>query len=804
MKKYFILLFILLCSVLSYSQTYIDYNKNGKKDIYEDPTQSIENRVEDLLNQMTFEEKQGQLLMDLGWQYYDIDNNTIHLSTYATQSIKQKHIGSLWGFYRADTWSGKTVENALTPYYLAKGVNLLQKYMIDSTRLGIPIFIAEECMHGIMQAKSIVYPTAIGQASTWNTSLIKDMAATIRNQSLQQGINICFSPIVDIAKDPRWSRTEETFGEDTYLTSLMGEAFVEGLVNLHGNYKRTVLPTLKHFAAYGISEGGHNAGTAHIGLRELNSEILPPFKKSIEAGASLIMTAYNDIDGVPCSMNSYLLQEILRERWHFDGIVLSDLHSISGLISHGVAENLSQAIEKSIKAGVDIDLSATDFYNNLANIDTTILNGAVRRVLYQKFSCGLFDYPFVDENETDNTNTIESNVSSSQKDRLSMALDVAKESLVLLENKENILPLSKDKKMKIALIGPNADNVYNQLGDYTGEQTKAEVTTIKDALKTFSSENENITFEYEKACGIKDTNTSDFQKAISIANSSDIIFLCLGGSSSRYENIEYENTGAAKVSENRVSDITSGEGFDRSSLELAGVQKELLKELKKTSKPIILILINGRPLVLMDIKEDCDAILECFYPGAMGGEAIVQTLFGNNNPSARLPISFPRSSGALPCYYNTHRVGNRNPYLEHTALALYPFGYGKSYTEFSYSNFEIKLLNSGKEDVQVQVDCDVTNIGQYDGNEVVQVYVRKLYSDYAQNEKNLRGFAKKMIPKGQTTHFTINIDNDSFREWNIDATDNYFSFGDYEIMICSDSQTIIYSQTINISRKIAP
>ncbi|MBQ7984244.1 MAG: glycoside hydrolase family 3 C-terminal domain-containing protein [Bacteroidales bacterium] len=593
MKRIFITVCVLFSITLPAQKSnpapkYIDYNKNNAMDIFEDSTQPIANRVEDLLNRMSFEEKQGQLLMDLGWQYYERQDTNVVLTSYARKTIQEKNIGSLWGFFRADTWSGKTLKTGLTPFLSAKGINQLQRYMIDSTRLGIPMFIAEECMHGIMQAGSVVYPTGLGQASTWNRLLIRDMAADIRNLAISEGINICFSPLVDIARDARWSRTEETYGEDSYLTSEMGAMFVEGLVNQHGNYKKSVLPTLKHFAAYGISEGGHNAGSAHIGRRELHSDILPPFKKSIEAGAKLVMTAYNEIDGIPCSMNSYLLQDVLRNRWHFDGIVISDLHSISGLRSHGVAKDLKHAAEKSINAGVDLDLSATDYYNNLSDVDSARINDAVRKILYQKFACGLMDNPFIDEQNNKETAQVYTN-------SLTQVAEVAKESIVLLKNGNNILPLNSEKPLKIALIGPNADNMYNMLGDYTGPQGNQAFYTVRGSLDGYQKLHPNVKFTYSKGCSVKDTNKSGFYDAVKTAQNSDIILLCLGGSSSRYGTIEYENTGAAKVSNNTVSDITSGEGFDRSSLELAGVQKELLEELRKTDKPIILVLINGRP-----------------------------------------------------------------------------------------------------------------------------------------------------------------------------------------------------------------
>jgi len=785
MKK-IVFIFCCIMSIFVYSQTtkqsnYIDYNKNGRMDIFEDKTKPIEDRVEDLLKQMNKEEKQGQLLMDLGWQYYEREGNNIYLTSYAINTIQEKKVGSLWGFFRSDPWSGKTLTSAVNPQLSTQIVNKLQQYIIDSTRLGIPIFIAEECMHGIMQVGSTVYPTGIGQSSTWNRDIIKDMSKDIALLALSEGINICFGPLIDISRDARWSRVEETYGEDTYLTTQMGKSFVEGLVSNRDN--RTVLPTLKHFAAYGLSEGGHNGASVHIGKRELHNDILPPFKECILSGAKLVMTSYNEIDGIPCTMNPYLLKNVLRERWAFDGIVISDLHSISGLRSHGVAKDLKQAAEKSILAGVDLDLSATDFYNNLQDIDEKRIDEAVKRVLYQKFACELFDNPFIG-NYNYQIDTI-------------TPITIAKESIVLLENKD-CLPLDPNKKQNICLIGPNANNVYNLLGDYTAPQDINKFITIKKALENFALQNKNIKVSYAKGCSIKDTSKMGFNEAIEKAKNSDIIIFCAGGSSSRYENIKYENTGAAKVENNTISDITSGEGFDRSSLELAGVQIDLLKELARLNKPIVLVLINGRPLILKQEQIYCDAILECFYPGQMGANAIVETLFGYNNPSGRLPISFPSNMGTLPCYYNTKRVGNRAPYLENKTMALYPFGFGRSYTTFEYSNFDIKVLNNKTDSVKVKIECNVRNIGSMDGKEVVQVYVKKLFSDYCTNEINLRGFDKKLIKKGESQNYNIIIDNDSFREWNEDATNFYLSKGEYEISIRKDALWPIFSTIINI------
>ncbi len=783
MNRYIACIILLLVSTCQ-AQQYIDYNKNGKQDIFEDANKPISERVEDLLSQMSFEEKQGQLLMDLGWQYYQRQDTEVCLTDYAKQTIKTKKIGSLWGFFRADTWSGKTMQTGLTPALSFTAVNQLQRYIIDSTRLGIPLFIAEESMHGIMQVGSTVYPTALAQAASWNTSLVEAIAHDISSLACSEGINICFGPMVDISRDARWSRVEETFGEDTYLCSQMGSSFVKGLTKDNIYRNRKIISCLKHFAAYGIPEGGHNGASAHIGLRELNNVILPPFKASIDAGAKMVMTSYNDIDGVPCTMNEYLLKTILRDRWSFDGIVVSDLHSISGLLSHGVAKDLRQATQRAINAGVDIDLSSTDFYNNLSQVDTFIINQAVRRVLYQKFSSGLMDHPFV--------------ASSSTNKQDSLSLEIARQSIVLLENKNQILPLDSTAKQVIALIGPNSDNVYNMLGDYTGPNDTNTVITIKNALHKFSMDKSNITFLHAKGCGIKDTNTNGLQKAIDIAKQSDIIILCLGESSSRYSYVEYQTTGAAKISQTLVSDITAGEGYDRSSLFLPGLQKQLLDKVKQLGKPIITVLVNSRPLVLKDVKQKSNALLECFYPGCSGGQAIIETIFGKNNPSACLPISFPSDVGALPCYYQTSRTAARSDYLEGSAKALYPFGYGLSYSTFEYNNLMVNLQKDSLGQPIALVSVEVTNTSQRPALHVVQTYIGKTYSNYITSPTNLAAFTKTTLQPHQTKTITLTINSDFFKELDLSCTNKILSKGEYQISINQDAYTPILTKTIII------
>jgi beta-glucosidase len=792
MKQKIILLILLIgFSSYGFTQTnkgkkkdYIDFNKNNKKDIYEDKSQTTAKRVEDLLYQMTFKEKQGQLLMDLGWNMYERKNDKIILTEDFKKTMKEKSLGALWGFFRADPWSQKVEKTAINPLLARQGVNLLQKYMIDSTRLGIPMFIAEECMHGIMEVGAKTFPTGLLQAATFNDSLVFFMAKEINYEAKRQGINVCFGPLLDLAREPRWSRVEETYGEDTYLTSVMGKAFVKGLVNDDKDKERHLLPTLKHFAAYGISEGGHNGASAHIGVRELNSELLPPFFAAINSGAALVMTSYNEIDGTPCTMNPYLLKHILRDKWNFNGIVISDLHSISGLTSHTTAKDLKQAAEKSIMAGVDMDLSATDFFNNLSNVDTNRLNEAVRRVLTKKFECGLFDNPYITQEWQED------------KENDSLTYDVAKEGIVLLENKADFLPINKEKSQRIAVIGPNANSVYNLLGDYTAPQPQGKVTTIYNGMKTY--ENKDIKVSYSYGCGIKDTSNAGFSDAIQKAKESDFVVFCLGGSSSRYENIEYQQTGAAKVDNNTVSDISCGEGFDRNSLTLLGNQEKLYHEIKKLNKPIILVLVNGRPLIINKEMKESNAVLECFYPGEEGGKAVADIIFGTVNPSGKLPISIPRTVGQLPIYYNSKIVANRSPYLEDSCKALYPFGYGLSYTRFSYKDMKVEIKNNGTDSCYAVVNVTINNVGQKSGKDVTQIYIKKDVNDFTQPSLTLCSFKKTLLEKGEEKQISLLIPSSFFHTFDYNGENQYLNKGSYQIMLGKDSQNIILSTEVTI------
>ena len=773
---------------------FYDLNKNGKMDIYENPTLDIESRVEDILSQMTLEEKVGQMLTSLGWHMYERVGDDVQLTKRLTEELDKYHIGSLWGFMRADPWTQRTLKTGLNPTLAPKAVNKLQRYVIENTRLGIPLFLAEECPHGHMAIGTTVFPTSIGQSSTWNLKLIEQMGRAIAKEARAQGAHIGYGPVLDLARDPRWSRVEETYGEDPFLVGKMGEALVRGFQGDDFNPGESLLSTLKHFASYGWTEGGHNGASAHVGMREMEEAILPPFREAINAGALSVMSSYNEIDGIPSTANYHLLTKVLRNRWGFQGFTISDLRSIGRLREHGVAASDYEAAVKAVNAGLDNDLGMNVYGDQLGeavkkgDVSPAVLDQSVSRILRLKFRMGLFDNPFVDEKAAPEM------VANSE--HLELAREVARQSIVLLKNRNNILPLKKNCSKKIAVIGPNADNIYNMLGDYTAPQTTASVVTVLEGIKN-KVDNEDVI--YAKGCAIRDTSRIGIRDALNAAASADVVLMVMGGSSARDFSSEYEETGAAKVSANLISDMESGEGYDRATLNLMGLQLELIQEIKKLGKPIILVLIKGRPLLLEGIIQEVDAIIDAWYPGMQGGNALADVLFGDYNPGGRLSISIPRSVGQLPVYYNPKRTGNRNKYLEEVGVPRYCFGYGLSYTSFEYSDMEV-TLNETTDDCTVNIRVKIVNAGQKSGNEVVQLYICDDVSSYTTPAKQLRAFERIHLEAGESQIVTFTLNKKSMMlymqddEWVVEP-------GSFSLMIGSSSQDIRLQHKIYVTQK---
>ena len=744
-KRLYILVIVQMVCTLGFTQS------PPSLPAYKDPSLSIDIRLSDLLSRMTLEEKVGQLLCPLGWEMYEIHGNEVCPSGKFKQLIKERNVGMLWATYRADPWTKKTLANGLNPEMAAKAGNALQKYVMENTRLGIPMFLAEEAPHGHMAIGATVFPTGIGMAATWSPELVKEVGQVIAKEIRSQGGHISYGPVLDLTRDPRWSRVEETFGEDPVLSGTLGASMVDGLGGGNLSQKYATIATLKHFLAYAVPEGGQNGNYASVGIRDLHQNFLPPFRKAIDAGALSVMTSYNSIDGIPCTSNHYLLTQLLRNEWKFRGFVVSDLYSIEGIHeSHFVAPTKENAAIQSVMAGVDVDLGG-DAYTNLCHavqsgqMDKAVIDTAVCRVLRMKFEMGLFEHPYVDPKIAAKT--------VRRKEHIELARKIAQSSITLLKNENSILPLSKMIN-KVAVIGPNADNRYNMLGDYTAPQEDSNVKTVLDGIITKLSPSR---VEYVRGCAIRDTTVNEIEQAIEAARRSEVVIVVVGGSSARDFKTSYKETGAAVAEEGSVSDMECGEGFDRASLSLLGRQQELLESLQKTGKPLIVVYIEGRPLEKNWASEYADALLTAYYPGQEGGNAIADVLFGDYNPSGRLPISVPRSVGQIPVYYNQKAPRNHD-YVEVSSSPLYSFGYGMSYTTFEYSDLQVVQKSARC----FEVSFKVKNTGKYDGEEVSQLYMRDEYASVVQPMKQLKHFERFHLKKGEEKKVTFVLTEEDF------------------------------------------
>lgn len=749
---------------------------------YQNPKLSVEQRVNDLVSRMTLQEKVGQLRCTLAWNYYTIKGKNVEPSELFKKDIAEGQIGMLWGTYRADPWTQKSLENGLNPELAAKAGNALQKYVIEHTRLGIPLFLAEEAPHGHMAIGTTVFPTGFGMAATWNPALIEKTGEVIGQEIRLQGGHISYGPVLDLAREPRWSRVEETMGEDPVLAGELGAAMVKGLGGGILSKPYSTIATLKHFIGYGTTEAGQNGGITIAGARELQESFLPPFKKAIDAGALSVMTSYNSLDGIPSTCSKALLTDLLRTQWGFNGFVVSDLYSIDGIHgTHRVAETKQQAGVMALKAGVDADLGALAF----GRLEDAVQKGmvteaeidvAVKRILKMKFEMGLFEHPYVDATQAKQLVRSDNNKA--------VALQVAREVITLLKNQNHVLPLSKNKK--VLVCGPNADNVYNMLGDYTAPQEDGNVKTILAGIRSKLPASQ---VTYVKGCAVRDTTASNIAEAVAAAKQADVIVVAVGGSSARDFKTSYKETGAAVTDSKTISDMDCGEGFDRATLTPLGHQMQLLKALKATGKPLVVVYIEGRPMDKSWAAQHADALLTAYYPGQEGGTAIADVLFGDYNPAGRLPVSVPANVGQIPIYYNK-KPPMPHDYVEMSARPLYAFGYGLSYTTFKYDDLNIEETG----DTQFKVTFNVTNTGDMDGDEVVQLYLHDEFASTAQPMMQLKKFSRIFIPKGETKQVSFTLEAEDLEI--VDQEMNHVvETGDFTVMIGPSSDNIILKAT---------
>ncbi|MEM2739288.1 MAG: glycoside hydrolase family 3 N-terminal domain-containing protein [Candidatus Bathyarchaeia archaeon] len=615
----------------------------------------------------------------------------------------------------------------LTPREAAEVANAIQKFLREETKLGIPAIVHEECLAGFMAVNATSFPQAINLASTWNPQLVERVAEAIRIQMRAVGAHQGLAPVLDIARDPRWGRTEETYGEDPYLVACIGVAYIRGLQGSDLRYG--VVATPKHFVAHGIPEGGRNCAPVHVSPRELREIFMFPFEAAIEEAGSLsLMNAYHDIDGIPCAASRELLTDILRGEWGFQGYVVSDYGAIRMLKTfHLVALDEKDAAIQALEAGIDIELPDRLCYGepllqavHEGLVSEELIDVAVSRILRVKILLGLFEDPYVDAERAPSLFDTEEN-------RM-LALQAARESIILLKN-DGVLPIPSSVK-SIAVVGPNAASTRCLLGDYSYTvHTRMAVDAVRVVSVLEGLKNRapfSCSIGYAMGCDVSSESTEGFDEAVALAEKSDIVVAVLGEVSGLF------------------GSGLSGEGNDRVSLRLPGVQEELVEALHRTGKPLVLVLVNGRPLILDRIVDKCQAIIEAWFPGEEGGNALADVIFGYYNPAGRLPISIPKETGQIPVYYS-RRPSSFRGYVSMDAKPLYPFGYGLSYTRFDYMGLDIspsRIQPNG----YIEVKFDVKNIGTRPGDEVVQLYVYKEVSSVARPTRELKGF--KRIPIG--------------------------------------------------------
>ena len=735
---------------------------------YLDPKSAVDERACDLLSRMTLEEKVRQMGMLMSSEVLKDGKFSAAL---AQRVLTQKGIGCVF-------------EPRLDPASSARAVNKIQKYLTNKSRLGVPAMIISECSHGHQAPESTMFPAVIGLASTWDPDLVGKMASVAALEASAVGVRQSLSPDLDLGREPRWGRVEETYGEDPYLCSRLAVAYIKGLQGKGpGIDSNHVVATAKHFAAHGSPAGGLNMAPVAVGMRELRSLYLPPFKAAVtEARALSIMPAYHEIDGIPCSKSKLLLTNILREEWGFKGYVFSDFHAIEMLATfHRTAADLGEAGRQALEAGLDVEAPRIKgFGKNLLDlvkkgeVEIETIDRAVLRILRVKFLAGLFENPYPDpERAVALTNC--------DKHRR-LARKVACESIVLLKNKGDLLPLRRDL-LSIAVIGPNADAI--QFGGYSYYKENG-VTTLRGIQKTVSRKTQ---VHYAAGCGVFELSKSGFSSAVKAAEAAEVAVVCVGGVS----RMNFGAKGRPIHEQDKTKLPTCGEESDRAELDLPGVQQQLVEAVVATGTLTVVVLINGRPLSILWIAENVPAILEAWYPGEQGGNAIADILFGKENPSGKLPVAIPRCVGQVPVFYNQKPSGRGyyhqpgmpgrpgKDYVFTTPEPLYEFGYGLSYTKFKYSNLRVTptTIDPGG---QVRVSVDIRNSGSREGKEVVQLYLRDLVSSVTTPVKVLRGFKKINLKpnQGRTVNFVLSAKDlallDEYMEWIVEP-------GVFEVMV---------------------
>ena len=754
---------------------------------YKNPELSVDQRVADLLARMMLEEKLAQI--DSAWenrafqreaQPFIVDEKGVFLPDAAKITLKN-------GIGQVSRPSENPGGNG-GPREMAELTNSIQKWVKENTRLGIPVMFHEECLHGHAAPKGTAFPAAIGLASTWDEALIHDVFSSVASEVRARGVQECLAPVLDLARDPRWGRTEETYGEDAYLVMHIGLAAIHGFQGDGPSIdKAHVMATAKHFAVHGQPEGGTNVGPGNYSERVVREYFLKPFEAAVKEGhVQAVMASYNEIDGIPSHSNKHLLDDILRHEWGFEGMVVSDYFGVRELrtVHHIVAAN-DVAAKLALESGVDIELPFAEAYPSLmeqvqqGKVSQALIDRAAARVLRAKFVAGLFEDPMVDPAYAEKT--------TNSTEHQQLALKAAHEAIVLLKNQNNLLPLDKAKYQRVAVIGPNAGELH--LGDYSNKPGRglSVLQAIKDKLGSGSE------VLYAEGCRITESqpdwdadkvvlgdpalNAKRIADAAGVAKKADVVILVLG---------ENEQTSREAWAESHLG--------DRLSLDLLGNQDELAKQIVATGKPTVVLLLHGRPNSINYLSENVPAILDGWYLGQEGGQAAADILFGDYNPGGKLPITVPRSVGQLPDYYYQKPSAKRG-FVDGSVLPLFPFGWGLSYTMFKYSNLRLAQDTISPEG-QTKVSVDVTNTGAVRGDEVAQLYIHQTVSSVTRPVKELRGFRRISLNPGETKSVEFRLGPNELSYLNRDMK-RVVEPGAFEVMAGGNSVDLI-TATLNV------
>lgn len=721
-------------------------------------SKTIDAQVQELLAKMTLEEKIGQMNQYSGFMDFTGPEPDKGQAATKLDHIKKGWVGSMLNVHG--------VEN----------VRAVQKIAVEESRLGIPLVFGFDVIHGY----KTISPIPLAEAASWNLEAIKRSAEIAAEEASAAGINWTFAPMVDISRDARWGRVMEGAGEDPFLGSQIAKARINGFQGEDLAASHTIAATAKHFAGYGFAEAGRDYNTVDVGTTTLYNVILPPFEASLEADVKSVMSAFNVLNGIPATGDQFLLRNILKDQWDFQGFVVSDWDSVGEMVNHGYAEDGRDAAKKSVLAGTDMDMESYHFIEELASlveageVDEDLIDDAARRVLKVKFELGLFEDPYKYLSKDRENELV---YSPKFKDEVS---DIARRSIVLLKNDNNILPLKKSNR-KIAIIGDLAQDKTSPLGSWRIAADDGTAEPLVEAMQAYEANNTiNYTAgpqliigetKFVKELKVNTTDRSGFDEAVKSSKNADVVIMNLG-----------------------EHGLQSGEARSRTRLGLPGLQQELLEAVYKVNPNIVLVLQNGRPLTLNWAEKNIPAIVEAWQLGSFSGSAIAQVLYGDYNPSGKLPMSFPRHVGQLPLYYNHLSTGRpndpnqndvfRSHYTDELNTPLYPFGFGLSYTNFTYNNFKVTTQTSSN---AIEVTVNVENSGDMDGTETVQVYIRDLVAQISRPVKELKAFQQVKIKAGEKVNLTFTLTEEDLGYY-LPNGDWIFESGEFEIFLGSNSQ----------------